>query len=293
MTDKYSFINAEKDNYPITKMCAWLGVSRSGFHAWAKRSPSVTALRRARLEKLVQAIFDEYDSRYGYRKIHRELARRGVTVSEWLVRNIMNALGLVCCHPRPYKVTTISDGGGPVLPDLLERDFVADRPGEVFVGDITYIPTWEGWVYLATVIDTHTREVVGYHMDSNMKTPLITAAVGKAVVAGLVNRGAIFHSDRGSQYTSEDFYLCLEGHDMHSSVGRTGVCWDNAMAESFFASLKKELVNRVSFPTRKAAMDEISKYVEVFYNRRRIHASIGYNTPLETRQAWQNRNQAA
>lgn len=293
MTDNYEFIDAEKDNYPIVKMCHWLGVSRSGFYAWRDRAPSATAQRRGELEGLVRDVFDEHDSRYGYRKIHYVLTQRGVIVSEWLVRDIMNTLGLVCCHPRPYKATTIADNDALTLPDLVGRDFVADRPGQQFVGDITYIRTWEGWLYLATMIDTHTREVVGYHMDSTMHTRLVTTAVDRAVAVGLVSPGAVFHSDRGSQYTSNEFHDCVTGHGMRRSVGRTGVCWDNAMAESFFASLKKELVHRVVFPTRKAAKREIRKYIEVFYNRRRIHAGIDYSTPLQARLAWQEQNQAA
>ncbi len=293
MTEKYSFINAERDNYPIIKMCRWLRVSRSGFYEWRERAPSAARVRRAEIERLVIEIFEEFDACYGYRKIRVELDNRGHRVSEWLVRDIMAANGLVCCHPRAYKVTTVSDPAAEAPADLVQRDFTAARPGDLFVGDITYVRTWEGWLYLATMIDVHTREVVGWSMDSNMRTPLIVAAVDMAVDKGIVNPEAIFHSDRGTQYTSDGFSKCLKGHGLRGSMGRTGVCWDNAMAESFFASLKKELVNRVVFPTRKAAEHEISKYIEVFYNRRRIHAGISYNTPLATRQAWEYRNQAA
>mgnify|MGYP003402672930 FL=1 len=291
MSSKFEFIDGEKANYKITKMCAWLKVSRSGFYEWRDRPASATAGRRAYLAGLIKAIHDEFEQRYGYRKIRIELGRQGEQCSEWLVRQIMADEGLECCHPRPWRATTDNDGSsGPV--NLLAGDFTAAAPGARFVGDITYIRTWTGWLYLATVIDLYNREVVGYSMASHMQTSLITAAVDMAVGRGLMDRGAIFHSDRGSQYTSQEFARCLARHDIRGSMGRTGVCWDNAVAESFFATLKKELVHRTVFPTMKDAKSEISKYIEIFYNRRRIHSKNGYTTPQEARQAWENRTAA-
>lgn len=292
MSSSYELIETEKANYPIIGMCDWLGVSRSGFYQWRDRPPSATADRRAALTDQIVKVFDEFKQRYGYRKIRATLKRRGVQVSEWLVRSIMAAEGLVCCHPRPFRVTTDNDGStGPV--DLLQRDFTATGPGEVFVGDITYVPTWQGWVYLATMIDVFTREVVGYSTADHMRTPLITDAVAMAVRSGRVNNDAVFHSDRGSQYTSIEFAAFLARNNMRGSMGRTGVCWDNAMAESFFATLKKELVHRTVFPTRRSAEHEISTYIELFYNRCRIHSNLGYNTPTETREMWESNQQAA
>ena len=292
MSSSYELIEAEKANHPIKGMCVWLGVSRSGFYEWRDRPPSPTADRRAELTALITEVFDEFKQRYGYRKIRRTLRRRGVRVSEWLVRSIMASEGLVCCHPRPFRVTTETDGSvGPV--DLVERDFTATAPGEVFVGDITYVRTWQGWVYTATVIDVFTREVVGYATADHMRTSLAIDAIDMAVSAGRVNPGAVFHSDRGSQYTSTEFAAFLKTNDMRGSMGRTGVCWDNAMAESFFATLKKELIHRTVFPTRRSAEREIAKYIELFYNRVRIHSKIGYNTPFETREMWESNRQAA
>jgi putative transposase len=292
VSDRFEFIDAERANYAVVKMCSWLGVSRSGYYAWRDRPESATAQRRAEITELVVEVFTEFEQRYGYRKITAELGRRSVVVGTWLVRSIMAEQGLVCCHPRPWRLTTAPDGSdGP--DDLLEGDFTAPAPGEVFVGDITYIRTGSGWLYLATVIDLFNREVAGYAMASHMRTELIVDAVNMAVDRGLVNPGAIFHSDRGSQYTSADFAVCLSGHEMRGSMGRVGVCWDNAVAESFFASLKKELVHRTAYPNHRVARHEVAKYIEDFYNRRRIHSFNGYNTPQETRQAWENRKLAS
>lgn len=292
MSSKFEFIDSEKANYKIVKMCAWLEVSRSGFYEWRNRPASATAIRRAEISELVCAVFDEFEQRYGYRKIRVELSDRGVLASEWLVRQIMTENGLVCCHPRPWRATTDNDGSaGPA--DLLEGNFTSDAPGEAFVGDITYIHTGSGWLYLSTVIDLYNREVVGYALASHMRASLVTDAVDLAVKRGLINPNAIFHSDRGSQYTSGDMATCLAGHELRGSMGRTGVCWDNAVAESFFATLKKELVHRTTFPTLQAARHEIVKYIEDFYNRRRMHSKNGYTTPLQARQTWENMNQAA
>ena len=292
MSSKYEFIDGEKANYKIVKMCAWLAVSRSGFYEWRDRPLSATAERRAYLTGRIVALHAEFEERYGYRKLRIEMGRRGEPVSEWLVRQIMADQGLVCCHPRPWRSTTDNDGStGPA--DLLAGEFTAPAPGARFVGDITYIRTWTGWLYLATVIDLYNREVVGYSMASHLGTSLVTTAIDMANSRGLVDPGAVFHSDRGSQYTSREFARCLASYDMRGSMGRTGVCWDNAVAESFFATLKKELVHRTVFPTMKGARSEISRYIEGFYNRRRIHSKNGYTTPQEARQEWENRTGAS
>jgi len=253
----------------------------------------VTETRLEQATKLVVEVFNEFDQCYGYRKICEELARRGHTVSEHTVRRIMATEQLVACHPRQWRVTTDS-GNDSGVNDHLKGDFTADAPGTRFVGDITYIKTWAGWLYLATVIDLYSREVVGYSMASNMKASLIVNAMEMAVANRRVNAtGAVFHSDRGGQYFSTEFMKYCNDHGITQSMGRTGVCWDNAAAESFFATLKKECVHRCVFPTRRHAVKAITKYIEVFYNRKRIHSSIGYNTPLEVRQAWENNNRAA
>jgi putative transposase len=196
-----------------------------------------------------------------------------------LARSVMGELGLEACQPRPgpYGLTE-QDGQEHHIPDLVHRDFTAAAPGLKMVGDITYIPTWEGWVYLATVIDCHTKAVVGWAMDDNYRTPLIEKAIVMAARNRCLAEGAIFHSDRGSNYTSSQFAGTLKGHHLRQSVGRTGICYDNAMAESFFAALKNERVHRTQYPTRSHAYRDIAKYIEFWYNTRRRHSELQYQT---------------
>lgn len=291
MSSKYEFIDGEKANYPLLSMCRWLGVSRSGFYEWWHRPASATARRRFWLAVQVRKAFVAGRGAYGYRRVHAVLGRRGIEVGEELVRHLMARLGLVACQPRPWRLTTIA-GAEPAPSDLLAGDFTAEAPGQRFAGDITYIRTWEGWLYLATVIDLCTKEVVGWAMADHMRTELICDAITMAHSHRVIAHGAVFHSDRGSQYTSEEFALHLKLHGMVGSMGRTGVCWDNALAESFFASLKKELVYRTVFSTRKKAYQSIAEYIEIFYNRQRLHSGLGYRTPLEALTAHETRSAA-
>ena len=280
--------------YPVKKMCQWLEVSPSGFFDWKRRPQSATAQRREELTALIMKIFDDSDETYGYRRVHAELGRLGVPAGPELVRAIMRDRGLQPCQPRPWRASlTDNDGSGGPIPDLVDRDFTADAPGQKMVGDITYIPTWEGWLYLATVIDCHTKMVVGYAMDDNYKTPLIADAIRKAARNITLPDDAIFHSDRGSNYTSEAFARALADLGIRQSVGRTGICYDNAMAESFFATLKNERVHRTVYPTRRHARDDIARYIELRYNTRRIHSGLGYRTPQEVHDEWVNRQHAA
>lgn len=292
MSSKYGFIDAEKANYPIVKMCRWAKVSTSGFYEWRSRPASATAERRVALSVDIRRIFDEFDETYGYRRVHQQLQAEGIEAGPELVRDIMRTEELVACQPKPYKVTTLADGAdGPA--DLVCRDFTAAAPGTKLVGDITYIRTWAGWVYLATVIDCYSRMVIGWAMADHMRTSLITDALDAARQNYTVETDCIFHSDRGSQYTSTDFAEYLRDHRLRGSMGRTGVCWDNAMAESFFASLKNEFVYRTVFPTRKKAYDSIAHWIEVRYNRKRLHSGIGYRTPWEAHTACNTETRAA
>lgn len=276
-------------------MCTWLSVSASGFFHWRRRPDSATARRRERLATLIRQAFEDSDETYGYRRIHAHLARAGVPCGPELVRSIMRELGLQPCQPRPWRAgLTEQDGREHHIPDLLARDFTADQPGEKFVGDITYIPTWEGWLYLATVIDCHTKMVVGYAMDDNYKTPLITTAL-RGAVARTTNLAldAIFHSDRGSNYTSHEFATIITELGLRHSVGRTGICYDNAMAESFFAALKNERVHRTVYATRAHARADIARYIEFWYNRARLHSGLDYKSPQEVLNEWTNSQRAA
>jgi putative transposase len=267
------------------RMCAWISVSKSGYYHWRNRPDSATEERRGRLKERIAAIFTASRETYGYRRVHAELARQGVTCGPELVRHLMQALGLRSCQPRPWRTTTIGDPDAAPIADHVQRDFTATEPGVKLVGDITYIKTWEGFSYLATVIDCHTKAVIGWAIEDHMKTSLITDAIAMAARNYDLRPGCIFHSDRGTQYTSRSYRDILAKLDITPSMGRTGVCWDNSMAESFFSTLKNELVYRTVFPTRKHARRAIVEYIEVFYNRQRLHSGIGYRTPAETYQA--------
>ena len=302
MSEKYQFIGAEcaglsaadADPAPaITCMCKWLGVSKSGFYDWRSRPESATARRRELLKIKIKALFEANDSTYGYRRMHAALARGGEQAGPELVRQLMRELGLVACQPAPWRPSTTLQGAAGPIPDLVSRDFSAAAPGEKMVGDITYIPTWEGWLYLATVIDCATRKVIGWAMADNYKTPLITAAIEMAARNVDLPGGAIFHSDRGSNYTSAEFAAALGGLGIRQSVGRTGICFDNALAESFNAALKVERVHRTAYPTRKKAKEDIARYIELRYNRARLHSALGYRTPQEVHDEYLNRQLAA
>jgi len=296
VSDKYALIGAEKADpkspFTVTLMCLVLAVSSSAFYAWTRAETSARAERRAVLKVHVQAVFDAGRGTYGVRRVHAMLTRSEVpavaSASPKLIRSVMAELGLKACQPRAYKRTTIRDGDvDPSIPDLLGRDFTAPAPGVKLVGDITYIRTWQGWLYLATVIDCHTKAVIGWSMAEHMRTDLIADALTMATANYPLAPGAVFHSDRGTQYTSAQFAALLEQHNIQASMGRTGVCWDNAMAESFFGALKNELVYRHAFPTRERARSAIAEYIEVFYNRQRLHSGLGYKTPIEALQQYQ------
>ncbi|WP_373294410.1 IS3 family transposase, partial [Nonomuraea glycinis] len=278
---KYELIDAEKAHHAIARMCAWLEVSRSGYYEWRERPASATAQRRTLLTALVAEIFADSHETYGYRRVHAALRRRGEHCSAELVRALMRELGLVPAQTRAFRPVTTVQGDFHGIPDLVGRDFTAQRPGTKLVGDITYIPTWEGFLYLATVIDCHSKAVLGWAMADHYRTDLIKDAIRMAVGTGLLQPGAVFHSDRGSNYTSDEFGRFLTGLQIRRSVGRTGVCYDNAMAESFFAAIKNEWLHRFVFATRAKAKRQVIRYIEGFYNRRRLHSALGYRPPLE------------
>ena len=297
MTEVYEFIDVEYatcENAPaITRMCAWLEVSKSGFYDWKSRPESGTVKRQERLRLLIRKIFEDSDGTYGYRRVAWQLARQGTVAGAELVRKLMRELGLVACQPRPWRPSTTQQGQAGPIPDLVNRDFSAEVPGQKMVGDITYIPTWQGWEYLATVIDCATRKVIGWAVDDNYRTPLITKAIEMAARNVSLPADAVFHSDRGSNYTSAEFAGVLERLGIRQSVGRTGICFDNALAESFNSSLKVERVHRTIYPTRKKAREDIARYIEFRYNRTRLHSALGYRTPQEVHDEYLNRQRAA
>ncbi|MGW3353757.1 IS3 family transposase [Nonomuraea rubra] len=278
---KYELIDAEKARHSIVKMCAWLGVSRSGYYEWRERPASATVQRRTLLAALVAEIFAGSHETYGYRRVHAALARCGEHCSAELVRAVMREQSLVPTQVRAFRPITTAAGDFRGIPDLVGRDFTAARPGVKLVGDVTCVRTWEGFLYLATVIDCHSKAVLGWAMADHYRTELVTDAIRMAAGTGLLQPGATFHTDRGSNYTSNEFGRFLTGLDIRRSVGRTGVCWDNAMAESFFSALKNEWLHRFVFTTRAKAKRQVIRYIEGFYNPRRLHSALGYRPPLE------------
>lgn len=294
MSAKYAFISSEEGNYRVRKMCLWAQVSRSGYYEWKDRAPSASAIRRAELGEIVEHLFADSDATYGYRRVHAALARVGRHADPQTVRSVMAERGLVACQPRPKgpRTTIASDAGA--TPDLLRRDFTATEPGCKLVGDITYIPTWQGWVYLATVLDCFSKKVVGYAMAEHMRTELVTDALAMARRNGHIRPGVtVFHSDRGTQYTSQAFKEFTDEAGITRSVGRTGICYDNAWAESFNATLKVERVHRTSYPTRARAIRDIARYIELRYNQKRLHSALGYRTPNEVEHSWHEAQLAA
>jgi putative transposase len=262
-------------------MCRLLAVPRSSFYAWRNQAESLSAARRRELAVLVTKAFGDGRGAYGCRRVAAQLNRDGHPCSVGLVADLMRELGLRACQPRAYKRTTVPGEEPVTSDDLIGRDFTADAPGQKMVGDITYLRTGEGWLYLATVIDLATRMVTGWQLASHLRTSLVTDALAMAITHGHVQPGAVFHSDKGAQYTSAEFAGFCTARGIRTSTGRTGVCWDNAAAESFFSALKNEMYHRHAFPDRARARFAVADYIEVFYNRQRLHSTLGYKTPLE------------
>jgi putative transposase len=279
-------IEAEKATYKIAWMCRMLTVPRSTFYAWRHRVETPSAARRRELTIEVRRVFTASRETYGCRRVAAQLNREGHECSVGLVAELMRGLGVVAVQPRAYRRTTVPDEHAEDLPDLIDRDFTAPGPGQRLVGDITYLHTRQGWLYLATVIDLATRMVIGWQITEHMRTALVTDALKMALDAGHVEPDAVFHSDRGSQYTSQEFTRFCREHHVRPSVGATGVCWDNAVAESFFAALKNEMYHRETFTTKAQARRAVMAYIEIFYNRRRLHSTLGYRTPLEALNAF-------
>jgi transposase InsO family protein len=300
VTEKFVFIDAgyamppPAGNAPtIVQMCEWLGVSKSGYYDWVTRPESAAAQRRELLKLKIKALFEANNEVYGHRRIHATLVRGGDQCSPELVRGLMRELGLVPCQPKPWRRSLTEQGQAGPIPDLVNRDFTAEKPGAKMVGDITYIPTWEGWLYLALVIDCATRMIVGWAMDDNYKAPLISDAIRMAGRNLNLPEGAVFHSDRGSNYTSAEFAGVLEELNIRQSVGRTGICFDNALAESVNGTVKVELVHRTVYDTRRKAYSDIARWIELRYNRTRLHSGLGYRTPQEVMDEYLNGQEAA
>ncbi|TXK76078.1 IS3 family transposase [Paenibacillus sp. N3.4] len=263
-------------------MCKVLGVSRSGHDKWrkSKKKKGVNKTRREQLLKRIQWHFKDSKERYGSPKITHQLKQEGWTVSERLVGLIMRKNALRSIVSRKYKViTTDSNHDNPIAPNVLNQNFNTTAPNKIWVTDITYIPCREGRMYLASVMDLYTRKIVGWKLGDRMTTDLVLDALNQAYLAKKPAEGLIHHSDRGSQYTSEDYRAKLEEYKMTASMSRRGNCYDNASIESYHSILKKELIYCTRFRTKAIAHKEIYQYLEFFYNRKRIHGSLGYLSP--------------
>ncbi len=290
---KFEFIEAEKASFPVAFMCRHLGVSRAGFYAWRERPPSLRELDDERLLALIRAIHDESKGRYGSPRVRRELAAKGVHASKHRVARLMQENGLRGRRRRRFRHTTDSNHALPVAPNTLAQDFTVDAPNRVWVTDITYIPTREGWLYLAAILDRYSRRVVGWSMSDRITRQLTLDALAMALRARAPDTGLLHHSDRGSQYASADYQAALAAAGIACSMSRKGNCYDNAVAESFFATLKTELVHDADWATRAEARSAIFEYLEVFYNRRRRHSSIGYVSPEEFELKYEEQEKAA
>ena len=263
-------------------MCRVLEVSHSGYYDWIERQPSVTEKRRAELAAEIRTIHAAAKKRYGSPRMHAELVARGHSCSVNAVAKIMKGLGIQAISHKKFRVsTTDSNHGFPVAPNVVDRDFAALKPNEVWLADITYVPTREGWLYLAAVEDLYSRRVVGWSMGTTMESRLVVDALEMAVRQRFPDAGLVAHSDRGSQYASEHYRRALADKGITCSMSRKGDCYDNAPMESFFATLKKELVHHEDYPTIEAAKASLFEYIEVFYNRFRRHSSLGYVAPAE------------
>jgi transposase InsO family protein len=282
----FAFIERHKDDWPVRVMCDALEVSPSGYYSWLSRPPSFQGQRRQALLALIQGVHAEVEERYGSPRVHAALAARGEAFCVNTVAKVMRDNGIRAKTARKFRQkTTDSNHPLPVADNVLSRDFDPSGPNEAWVADITYIPTREGWLYLAVVEDLYSRRVVGWSMAATMESRLVVDALEMAVKRRLPGEGLVAHSDRGSQYASGHYQRLLGKHGITCSMSEVGQCWDNAPAESFFATLKKELTHDEDYRTREEARASIFEYIEVFYNTQRLHSSLGYVTPAAHEQS--------
>ena len=276
---RFAFIATEKAAFPVRVLCRTLHVSRAGFYAWHGRAPARRVRADDRLGLEIAAIHAESRQRYGSPRIHAELQDRGCRTGRKRVARLMRVRGLAARRRRRFRVTTQSQHPFPVAPNLLARQFARAVPDQAWVTDITYIPTGEGWLYLAVILDLCSRFAVGWAMSERITDDLTLGALDMALARRRPPPGRLHHSDRGSQYASGDYQRVLKQHGIVCSMSRRGNCWDNAVAESFFATLKVELVHDAAWDTRAAARRELFEYLEPFYNGRRRHSALGHLSP--------------
>ena len=279
---RFEFIEVEKAHYPVRMLCRVLSVARSGYYAWQKRPESQHSREDKALAVKLKVFYQVNREVYGSPRLHLELKDQGFQVGRNRIARLMREHGLVATRPKRFRKTTDSSHSQPVAENVLDRRFDVPGPNRAWVTDITYIWTWEGWLYLAVVIDLFSRRVVGWSIAEHMRLELVLNALQMALGERLTDGGLlIHHSDRGSQYASETYRDTLARQGIVCSMSRKGNCWDNAVAESFFATLKKELIDRDSWPTRRSARSAIHEYITLFYNARRRHSYLGFVSPME------------
>lgn len=291
---RYRFVEAESRRYSVLQLCRIAQVSRTAYYEWQDRPASERARADAALTATIRAIHAASDGQYGVPRVLVELRAQGHDVGRKRVARLMTAAGLRGRRPPRWIRTTTPDPTPPTIPDLVHGAFAAPAPDVLWVGDITYIRTWEGWLYLATVIDVFSRRVIGFAVADHMRAALVCDALTMAVATrGSAVAGVIFHTDRGSQYRAAECHALCEAHGIKQSMGKTGVCWDNALAESFFATYKLELIHRRSWPTRLRTRTATVHWIEAVYNRQRRHSAIDMLSPVAYEDRYWNRRAAA
>jgi len=278
---KFAFIHAERARLPTRRLCAALKVSRSGYYAWTRRPPSNRAVGDAKLIPVIRACYAKSRATYGSPRILRDLRALDYRIARKRVARLMRQEGLSARPPRRYRATTDSKHTLPVAPNVVARRFHADGPNRVWVTDMTYVWTWEGWLFLAAIVDVFSRRIVGWAVADHLRTELALEALGMALGIRQPEEGLVHHSDRGCQYASDLYRSELSARGIVCSMSRVGDCWDNAVAESFFATLKTELIYRRPWPTKHEARSAIHDYIGAFYNPHRRHSSLGYVSPVD------------
>lgn len=278
---RFAFVHVEKANHKISPLCRVLGVSRQGYHAWVNRGPSLRSQSDAKLAEDVERIHQEAHGTYGSPRIHAALRREGIRVSKRRVERAMRKKSLKANRRKRFRVTTTRNEADRVAPNDLNRRFTVERPNQVWVTDITYIQTACGWAYLAAILDLYSRQVVGWAVGNTLSTQLALNALEMALVHRQPEPGLLHHSDRGCQYTSARYRGVLKRAGIVASMSRKGNCWDNAVAESFFATLKGELTRNHRWRNHQELTSALFEYIEVFYNRKRLHSTLDYNSPAE------------
>lgn len=278
---KYAWIRQHSTHFPVNRLCRLMDTPRSTYYDWLHCSPTTTESEDRGLTEIIVRAFNKSRATYGTRRLKQVLSKQNQAVSRRRIGRLMRNANLICKTRRKFKATTNSKNNHPVAENHLDRQFAVKQPDQVYAGDITYIYTQEGWLYLAVVIDLFSRQVVGWSMAEHMRTKLVNDALLMAIWKRKPAKGLLWHTDRGSQYASEGHRELLEQYGIRQSMSRKGNCWDNAVSESFFHTLKTELVHQQRFLSRDEAKQAVFEYIEVFYNRDRLHSANGYLSPVD------------